>query len=234
MESTTFDSPVISPVPAATRRRTWVSNAGLWLMPVGAALIGLHWVFPAGPRTAEGAARTFASPITVFVKEFLLFEGGLIVLLFGVMVLGKYLTTTNSRRSGQWARILSMTAVAMFLPGVGIPTAALPGISAVYLSGHPEVGVVLDAFIAGHYGASFVVQFFVLLAVSIAGAVAMGVAGWRSRAIPRWCSIAFPIGFLLNVTDTPVVAWVGLGLMVVTGIVIARGSKPTQRHADAQ
>jgi hypothetical protein len=234
MESTTFDSPVVTPVPAATRRRVWISDVGLWLMPVGAVLLGLHWVYPSGPRTVEGAAHTFASPITVFVKEFLLFEGGLIVLLFGVMVLGDYLTTASSRRWGPWARILSMMSVAMFLPGVGIPTAALPGISAVYLSGHPEVGIVFEAFIAGHYGASFVVQFSVLLAVSIAGAVAIGVAGWRSRVIPRWCSIAFPIGFLLNVTDTPVIAWIGIGLMVVTGIVIARGSKPGQRHADAQ
>lgn len=234
MESTTFDSSGLSPVPAATRRRTWTSDAGLWLMPAGAALIGLHWVFPSGPRTVEGAAHTFASPITVFVKEFLLFEGGLIVLLFGVMVLGGYVATAGSRRWGQAARILSMTAVAMYLPGAGIPTAALPGISAVYLSGHPEVGIVFDAFIAGHFGASFFVQFCVLLAVSIAGAVAMGVAGWRSRAIPRWCSVAFPIGFLLNVTDTPFIAWVGLGLMVVSGVVIARGSKPSQRHANTQ
>jgi len=227
-----IESPVGSPVSAATSRSTWLSDAGLWLMPAGAVLLGLHWVYPSGPRTVEGAAHTFASPITVFVKEFLLFEGGLILLLFGVMVLGDYLTTASSRRWAQWARILNMTAVAMYLPIAGIPTQALPGLSDVYLSGHPEVGIVFDAFIAGHYGASFPVQFFVVLAVSIAGAVAMGVAGWRSHAIPRWCTIAFPIGFLLNVTDTPVIAWVGLGLMLVAGIVVARGST-SRRHAVA-
>ena len=205
---------------------TWLSNAGLWLIPISALLLGMHWVYPSGPRTVEGAARTFASPITVFVKEFLLFEGGLILLLFGVMVLGGCLAGAGPRRWGQWAQILTMTAVAMFLPGAGIPTAALPGISDIYLSGHHEVGIVLEAFIAGHYGASFVVQFVVLLLVSVAGAVAMAVAGWRSRVIPRWCSIAFPIGFLLNVTDTPVIAWIGLALMLVTGTVIARGFKP--------
>jgi hypothetical protein len=234
MDLVSYIPPVTSLVAARKGSVRWLPGTALWLVPAGALLIGLHWFFPEGPRTAEGVARHFTSPVIVFVQEFLLFEGGLVVLLFGVMVLGDYLTTANSRRWGQWARILSMTSVAMFLPIVGIPTAALPGISAVYISGHPEVGIVFDAFLAGHYGASAIVQFSVLLAVSIAGAVAMGVAGWRSHAIPRWCSIAFPIGFLLNVTDTPFIAWVGLGLMVVTGIVIARGSKPSQRHANAE
>jgi multisubunit Na+/H+ antiporter MnhB subunit len=79
-----------------------------------------------------------------------------------------------------------------------------------------------------------VAEFSVFAAVAIAAAVAMGVAGWRSHAIPRWCSIAYPIGFVLNMTDAPVVAWIGLALLVVTGTVIARGSKPSQGHADAQ
>jgi hypothetical protein len=231
IEASTVEPAAMTRGAAATGSGTWLSNAGLWLIPASAVLLGLHWVYPSGPRTVEGAASTFGSPITVFIKEFLLFEGGLILLLFGVMVLGGYLARVGSPRWGQSGRILSMTAVAMFLPGAGIPTAALPGISDLYLSGHHEVGIVFDAFIAGHYGASFVVQFFVLLMVSVAGAVAMAVAGWRSSAVPRWCTIAFPIGFLLNVTDTPVIAWVGLALMLVTGVVIARDSKQKQGRA---
>jgi hypothetical protein len=145
------------------------------------------------------------------------------------MALGDHLSAAGARRWGQAARILSGTAVAMFLPIIGIPAQALPGLSDVYLAGHPEVGVVFDAFIAGHYGASFIFQYSIVAAVSIAGAVAMGVAGWRSRAIPRWCSIAFPVGFLLNVTDIPGIAWAGLALMVVTGAVIASRSKRQSR-----
>jgi len=221
-------SPVRSLVAARRSGVTWLPATGLWLVPVGATLLGLHWIYPSGPRTAEGVARTFSSPVAVCVKEFLRFEGGMIMLLFGLLLLGEYLATGRSRRWGQWAGRLSATAGAMFLPGVGIPTQALPGISDVFLSGHREVSVVFDAFIAGHFGASFIVQFALALVVSLAGAVAVGVAGWRSRMIPRWCSIAFPVGFLLNVTDTPVIAWVGLALMVVTGTVIASRSHPRQ------
>jgi hypothetical protein len=61
---------------------------GLWLVPLGALLIGLHWLFPEGLRTADTEALHFSSPITVFVQEFLLFYGGLIALLFGHMALG--------------------------------------------------------------------------------------------------------------------------------------------------
>jgi hypothetical protein len=118
----------------------------------------------------------------------------------------------------------------MWLPIVGIPTQALPGLSDVFVSGHPEVKVVFDAFNAGHYGASFP-QFALLAAVSIAGGVAMGVAGWRSRIVPRWWTIAYPIGFLLNVTDIPVVAWIGLTLLALNGTVIAYRSRPGPRSA---
>jgi hypothetical protein len=201
------------------------------LVPVGALLIGLHWIFPEGPRTADAGAHHFASPATVFVQEFLLFEGGLILLLFGVMALGGYLASMGSRW-GSVARILSGTAVAMFLPIAGIPTQALPGLSDVYLAGHPEVSVVFDAFNAGHYGASFVVQYSLVAAVSMAGSAAMGVAAWRSHAVPRWCSIAYPIGFVLNVTDIPGVAWIGLALMAASGAVIALGWRPRKHQHD--
>ena len=155
----------------------------------------------------------------------------MVLLLFGVMALGDYLAAAGPRRWGQGARILSVTAMAIFLPATALPTQILPGLGELFLSGHPEVGIVFDAFSGGHYGASFAVELPVLAAVAIAAAVAMGVAGWRSHAIPRWCSIAYPIGFFLNLTDTPVIAWVGLALLVVSGTVIARGSKPSQIHS---
>ncbi len=229
--SNTSDSHVTSGGAAREGTGRWLPATGLWLVPAGALLIGLHWFFPEGPRTAEGIARHFTSPVTVFVQEFLLFEGGLVVLLFGVMALGDYLAAAGAPRWGQGARILSVTAIAMFLPAAALPTQILPGLGELFLSGHPEVGIVFDAFSRGHYGASFPVMFSVVAAAGIAAAVAMGVAGWRSRAIPRWCSIAYPIGFVLNLTDAPVIAWVGLALMLVTGTVIARGSKQRQIHS---
>lgn len=223
-------SPIATPVAVGNKFAAWPVNS-LWLVPVGALLIGMHWIFPEGPRTADAEAHHFASAATVFVQEFLLLEGGLILLLFGLMALGGYLASLGSGW-GSAARVLSGTAVAMWLPITGIPTQALPGLSDVYLAGHPEVSVVFDAFNGGHYGASFIVQYSLVAAVSIAGSVAMGVAAWRSHAVPRWCSIALPVGFVLNVTDIPGVAWVGLALMAVSGAVIARGSRPGKDQLD--
>lgn len=208
-----------SSIPAVNR--TWRNVTALWMVPVAAVLIGVHWAFPEGPRTAAGEAQHFSSAGIVFIQEFVFFEGGLIVLLFGVIALGDYLKKNGSRGWGRAAGLLSAVAVAMFVPAVGIPAQALPGLSDVYLSGHPQVGTVFDAFNSGRYGASFPIQFAVVTAVSVAGAISVGVAGWRSRAIPRWCCVVFPIGFLLNATDTPVIAWIGLALMALSGSAIA-------------
>jgi hypothetical protein len=196
--------------------------AAVWALPAGALLIALHWLFPVGPRTPEGIARQFTSPFPLFVGEYLLFLGGFVVLLVGVMALADYLAGPNARRWSRTAGILSVTAIAVFLPGIGIPTIAFPGLGDLFLSGHPEVGIAIDAFSRGHFGPSVPVELLVMLAISIAGAVAMGTAAWRSRAIPRWSSIVYPIGFVLNMTDTPGIAWVGLALLVVSGTFIAR------------
>ena len=196
--------------------------AAVWALPAGALLIALHWLFPVGPRTPEGIARQFTSPVPLFVGEYLLFLGGFVVLLFGVMALADYLAGPDARRWSRAAGILSVTAIAIFLPGIGIPTIAFPGLGDLFLSGHPQVGIAIDAFSRGHFGPYVPVELLVMLAMSIAGAMAMGIAGWRSRAIPRWSSIAYPIGFVLNMTDTPGIAWVGVALLVVSGVFIAR------------
>ncbi len=195
--------------------------------------MGLQWIFSEGSRTADGIAHHFTSPVTVLVQEFLLLEGGFIVLLFGVMALGDHLIASGGGRWARVARIFSVTAIAMFLPAVALPIQVFPGLADLYVSGHPEVGVAILALAPGGrgFGPYFSVVIVVLLVVAIGAAVSVGVAGWRSRAIPRWCCIAYPIGFVLNITDTPVIAWVGLGLLLWTGIVMARSKRAADELA---
>ena len=221
-----LDAPIAPTVAAPRRRRSTVS--GLWALSAGALLLALHWVIPIGPYTAEGLARSFTSPLTVLVKEFLLDEGGWVVLLFGVIALADMLAAAGAGRSAQVARILTVTAVAGALTGVGLPTIALPGLGNLYMSGHHEAGFVISAFSPGGvgYGPYVQVELFVMLALAAAGSIAMGVAGWRTRAIPRWCSVVYGVGFFLNWTDAPVVAWVGLVLLLVSGAAIARSVRP--------
>ena len=232
MNTPMLDSTISSAGAAQAGRGRSLPATGLWALPAGALLLGLHWIIPLGPFTPEGLAHSFTSPLTVIVKEFLLDEGGWVVLLFGVIALADHLAAAGARRWAQAARILSVTAVAGALQGVGIPTILLPGLGNLFVLGHPEAGFVIGAFAPGGIGYGPIVQgeLLTMLAVSIAGAVAMGVAGWRSRAIPRWCSVVFPFGFVLNWTDTPVVGWVGLALLLVTGTVIA--SRSNRRQAD--
>jgi hypothetical protein len=40
------DPPVTSVVAARKGSRRWLPATGLWLVPAGALLIGLHWFFP--------------------------------------------------------------------------------------------------------------------------------------------------------------------------------------------
>jgi hypothetical protein len=196
-----------------------IIRLGLWAIPTAGVVIGAHWLFPEGPPTADGVARHFTSIPTLIAQEYVLFLGGLLLLLFGVIAISAYLANAGVRTSAIVGMVLSVSGIALFLPIVGIPILVNPVLGKAYLSGHPEMGAAMQLFSPmphGLQGWLFVHAIFALV-ISIAGAIAMAVAIWRSGKFPRWAAIVYAIAFSLVMTDTPVVAWIGYVLLISAG-----------------
>lgn len=196
-----------------------INQLGLWAIPAAGVVLGAHWLFPEGPPTAEGAARHLTSIPTLIVQEYVLFLGGLLLLLFGLIALSAYLANAGVRTSAIVGMVVSVSGIALFLPFVGFPTLVTPTLGQAYLSGHPEMGAamqLLSPIPHGFRGWLFVQAVFALV-VSIAGGIAMAVAIWRSGKFPRWAAVVFAIAFSLVMTDTPFVAWIGYVLLIAAG-----------------
>jgi hypothetical protein len=209
--------------PAADR----IFRLGLWAIPAAGVVIGAHWFFPEGPPTADGVARHFTSIPTLIAQEYVLFLGGLLLLLFGVIALSIYLISTRARTSAIVGMVLSVSGIALFLPLVGIPILVNPVLGQAYLSGHPEMGAAMRLFSPmpnGLQGWLFVHAIFALV-VAIGGAIAMAIAIWRSGKFPRWSAIVYAIAFSLVMTDTPLLAWIGYVLLIIGGGRIAAAGR---------
>lgn len=200
-----------------------INRLGLWAIPAAGVVIGAHWLFPEGPPTADGVARHFTSIPTLIAQEYVLFLGGLLLLLFGVIAMSAYLANAGARTSAIAGMVLSVSGIALFLPIAAIPTLVYPVLGRAYLSGHPEMAAAMQLFSPmphGLQGWLFVHAIFALV-ISIVGATAMAVAIWRSGKFPHWAAVVYAIAFSLVMTDTPVVAWIGYVLLIAAGARIA-------------
>jgi hypothetical protein len=204
-----------------------INGLGLRAIPAAGVVIGAHWLFPEGPLTADGVARHFTSIPTLIAQEYVLFLGGLLLLLFGVIAMSAYLANAGARTSATAGMVLSVSGIALFLPIAAIPTLVYPVLGQAYLSGHPEMAAAMQLFSPmphGFQGWLFVHAIFAL-AVSIAGAIAMAIAIWRSGKFPHWAAIVYAIAFSLVMTDTPFVAWIGYVLLIVAGLRIVAAAR---------
>lgn len=213
--------------PAAHR----IHRLGLWAIPAAGVVIGAHWLFPEGPPTADGVAHHFTSIPTLIAQEYVLFLGGLLLLLFGVIAMSAYLANAGARTSAIVGMVLSVSGIVLFLPIAAIPTLVYPVLGQAYLSGHPEMASAMQLFSPMPHGLQGWLRVHAILAlvVSIAGAIAMAVAIWRSGKFPRWAAVVYAIAFSLVMTDTPVVAWIGYVLLITAGGRIAALGSPKFR-----
>jgi hypothetical protein len=137
---------------------------------------------------------------------------GIILLIFGVIALGAYLTkeSGHSRRLGLVAMVMTVAANALSLPITGWSAFAAPAIGRAYRAGIEEA-MRIDV------GTDFIVIFMLTVALAFVGNVLLGIAIWRSRMLPNWAGAI----------------WIGWAVMfylagVLYGLLFTGSSTPTQ------
>jgi hypothetical protein len=150
-----------------------------------------------------------------------LFFGGLVLLQSGVIALSGYLASLGVRTLAIAGMILSVSGISLFLPFLAIPILVYPALGRAYLSGQPEVGTTMRLFSPSNFNVPMEAHLLLMLFFSVAGATATSSAIWRSGRFPRCVGVAYGIGFALTITDLPVIAWIGLALLVGAGARIA-------------
>ncbi len=204
---------------------------GGWAMAVAGLLTGAifgYWMM--GPDAAEdlpGAAAAAVNPFTIASGAIYLVA--LIVLLLGLVGLHAWLSRGPV---GRWATIglvSSVAAVGLLLAVFGAGVLAAPVVADVYFAGHSEALDALLPLSGGHFSPRILAYFGLAVVLAMVGAIADGVAIWRSGTLPRWAAIPFGLGLLLVALSSPVVTTIGGLLLIVAGVWLTRSvaSRPT-------
>jgi hypothetical protein len=200
------------------------SRRGLWLLPIAAILTGLPWLAffdlkPGGEGSDSHEEAVRAISLTNQLAGYA-YITGFICLLVGMIALALYIA---SRRGSSWAApalVLDAVAVALIMPVQGVVGLGDPIVASYYLSGHSDVGPLFIQLSGGSFAPQINAWVIATILIALAGAVASGVASWRTGA-GRWSGVLVAAGFVLTVAITPLVSWVGAALLVGAGSWIA-------------
>ena len=198
---------------------------GIYALPVAGVLTAVPWVFiygnnPSLKADPEGYARSLVS--TGSAVGGYLYLAGLICLMFGLLALYGYLARA---RPSSWAAvgmIVSVVGIALALPVFGVLGLARPVVGDVYLAGHKDVTDAMVQLSGGTFSNRINTYFGVFIVVCLIGAIAYAVAVWKSGTLPKWAGIIVAAGFVLSMTLSPFVAWVGALGLVIGGLWLAR------------
>jgi hypothetical protein len=149
---------------------------------------------------------------------------GLIFLIFGVFALGVYLATSRAPRLGLWAMVLTVLGSALFLPLQGLSTFAAPEEGQAVLAGLEEIEELPPIFadtVGGLTG-------LVVILLGFVGHILVGVAVWRSEALPRWTGalwaganvlmyLSLVYGQTIGPASTPFTVPLGAVVLVISG-----------------
>jgi hypothetical protein len=81
---------------------------------------------------------------------------------------------------------------------------------------------VLAKLSGGDFGRAVLAVLLAAIILGLLGAVANGVAIWRSGTLPKWAGVLVAAGFVLLVASTPIVSQLGGILLALGGGWIAR------------
>jgi hypothetical protein len=163
------------------------------------------------PSTEFEAWSHFVTTTDYLISHLLGSNLGIILLIFGVIALGAYLTRGRSGRFGLVAMVIIIAANALALMSAGgWSTFAAPAIGRAYLAGI-EDAMRIDV------GIDYIVIFMLVIALSFIGNVLLGIAIWRSRIIPKWAGAIW-------------IAWAVMFYVagVLSGFLFTSSSLPTQ------
>jgi hypothetical protein len=174
------------------------------------------------PSTEFEAWSHFVTTTDYLISHLLGSNLGIILMIFGVIALGAYLTRGRSGRFGLVAMVIIIAANALALMSAGgWSTFAAPAIGRAYLAGI-EDAMRIDV------GIDYIVIFMLVIALSFIGNVLLGIAIWRSRIIPKWAGAIWIVwavmfyvagvlsGFLFTSSSLPTQP-IGSLLMAISG-----------------
>ena len=189
----------------------WI-HAGLLSLPISGLLTMWSTLIPQpNPSTEFEAWSHFVTTTDYLISHLLGSNLGIILLIFGVIALGAYLTRGRSGRFGLVAMVIIIAANALALMSAGgWSTFAAPAIGRAYLAGI-EDAMRIDV------GIDYIVIFMLVIALSFIGNVLLGIAIWRSRIIPKWAGAIW-------------IAWAVMFYVagVLSGFLFTSSSLPTQ------
>jgi hypothetical protein len=232
---------------------------GLWAIAAAGVLTLVPWIvtfFVPNPDVntdPAGVARAVTdAPHTIVGYLYLI---GLLCLLFGLLAVSAWLQDTQvgqdavspARTAGIVRRAWNASGSTYAMVGMVFGTIATtivigtwtmlviatPTVGDVYLSGHPGAGEVFKFLSGGHWGPRVAPIFIVAGVSALVAAFTLGDAIRRSGRVPRWVGPAFGFGFALSMVSAPVVSLVGAVLLILAGVMIARGAAQPETRAAA-
>jgi hypothetical protein len=164
---------------ASTPASRW-TRVGLFALPLYAVLLcfGTLTPQPDPVRDPEGWAR-FVSSTGYLVAHVATNVVGAVLVVLGTYALGAFLLAGAAPRPALTGMVLSVVAQVLFMVPGTISTFATPAIGAAYLAGSRDV-------LTMEFPAAMTAVTVVALLLVLAGSVILGVAIWRSGALPRW------------------------------------------------
>jgi hypothetical protein len=157
-----------------------LTRVGLFALPLYAVLLcfGTLTPQPDPVRDPEGWAR-FVSSTGYLVAHVATNVVGAVLVVLGTYALGAFLLAGAAPRPALTGMVLSVVAQVLFMVPGTISTFATPAIGAAYLAGSRDV-------LTMEFPAAMTAVTVVALLLVLAGSVILGVAIWRSGALPRW------------------------------------------------
>ena len=149
---------------------------------------------------------------------------GTILVIFGTIALGAYLTRSRAGRMGLVAMVIAVFGSALFLTIGGVSTFAVPEEGQAVLAGLEEFESLPTIFA----NTAMMATYGVAVLLMLVGNVLLGVAVWRSGTLPRWAGALWVAGsslpllgqvyaLTLGAQRTPPTVAVGAVLLVIGG-----------------
>ncbi len=175
------------------------------------------------PNTHYEAWSRFVTTNGYVLKHLFASVLGIIFVIFGTFALGAYLTRSRAGRMGLVAMVITVFGSALLLVVLGVTTFASPAEGQAYLAGM-NTDELPDTFAdtaQALTGLAYILLGFV-------GNILLGVAIWRSGALPKWAGALWAAAHVLlyvsqgyaatvGAKSTPPTVLVGAVVVVISG-----------------
>jgi hypothetical protein len=177
-------------MPHGSVSAAWIKT-GLIALPVYGLILAFTTRKPQPDQSVDpaGWARFVSSP-SYLVEHLASSVVGAVLVIFGTLALGAFLSRGRAPRLALSGTILAITGQVLFMVPGTISTFATPAIGAAYLRGNREVMTI-------EFSPLLTVITGVALLLAVAGTIILGLAIWRSGVLAKWAGLLWIIGTLV-------------------------------------